>query len=214
MNYENWLLFAAIAGVATITPGPAIMLVSANSSSYGVRKAVYTILGNITGLFCMSLLAVLGLSTVILYSAPIFFVFKMIGALYLIYLGVKLWRNGFTGKKAVHSSVVNSSGVPQDFKLYMQGVFISLSNPKAIAFTTALFPQFIQPELSLAPQFIGLVSTFMGLSFSCLLGYAILASKAKNRIEEKKFYSQSVIGKAFGFVFIGSGIALAVATQK
>jgi len=214
MNYENWLLFSAIAGVATLTPGPAIMLVSANSSSYGVRKAVYTILGNITGLFCMSLLAVLGLSTVILCSAPIFFVFKMTGALYLVYLGVKLWRNGFSGKKAVHSSVADSSAVPQNFKLYMQGVFISLSNPKAITFTTALFPQFIQPELSLVPQFIGLVSTFMCLSFSCLLGYAILARKAKKQIEAKKFYSQTVIGKAFGVIFIGSGIALAVTTQK
>jgi homoserine/homoserine lactone efflux protein len=214
MNYENWLLFTAIALAATITPGPAIMLVSANSSSYGVRKSVYTILGNITGLFCMSLLAVLGLSTVILCSAPIFFTFKIIGALYLIYLGVKLWRNGFTSQKAVHSPVVNSSAAPQDFKLYMQGVLISLSNPKAIAFTTALFPQFIQPELSLAPQFIGLVATFMFLSFSCLLGYAILASKAKKRIKEKKLCSQTVIGKAFGSVFIGSGIALAVATQK
>ena len=78
MNYENWLLFTAIAMVATITPGPAIMLVSANSSSYGIRKTVYTILGNISGLFCMSLLAVLGLSTVIVYSAPVFFAFKII----------------------------------------------------------------------------------------------------------------------------------------
>ena len=47
MNYETWVLFSAIAVVATITPGPAIMLVSANSSSYGVQKAIYTILGNI-----------------------------------------------------------------------------------------------------------------------------------------------------------------------
>ncbi len=96
----------------------------------------------------------------------------------------------------------------------MQGVFISLSNPKAIAFTTALFPQFIQPELSLAPQFLLLVSTFMFLSFSCLLGYAILASKAKKRIKERKICSQNLIGKVFGSVFIGSGIALAVASQK
>ncbi len=214
MQYENWLLFTAIALVATITPGPAIMLVSANSSSYGVRKAAYTILGNITGLFCMSLLAVLGLSTVILCSAPIFFAFKIIGAVYLIYLGVKLWRNGFTGKIVTHSQIGNDSATPQNFKLYMQGVFISLSNPKAIAFTTALFPQFIQPELSLAPQFMVLVSTFMCLSFSCLLGYAILASKAKNHIKEKKFSSQTIIGKAFGSVFIASGIALAVTSQK
>ncbi len=214
MNYENWLLFSAIAMVATITPGPAIILVSANSSSYGVRKSVYTILGNISGLFCMSLLAVLGLSTVILCSTPIFFAFKIVGALYLIYLGVKLWRNGVTGRKVISSEKLQKTVAPQNFKLYMQGVFLSISNPKAIAFTTALFPQFIRPELPLAPQFIVLVSTFMFFSFSCLLGYAILASKARNRFEDRNRYSQRVIGKAFGSVFIGSGIALAVATQK
>ena len=214
MNYENWLLFTAIAMVATITPGPAIMLVSANSSSYGIRKTVYTILGNISGLFCMSLLAVLGLSTVIVYSAPVFFAFKIIGALYLIHLGIRLWRNGFTGRKALCSRVGNHVMVPHNVKLYMQGVFISLSNPKAIAFTTALFPQFIQPELPLAPQFFLLVFTFMFLSFSCLLGYAILASKARKRIQERKFFSRSLFGKAFGSVFIGSGVALAVASQN
>ncbi len=97
MNFESWLLFSTIALIATITPGPAIILVSANSSSYGVKKAIYTILGNISGLFCMSLMAVLGLSTLILCSAPIFFTLKIIGTLYLIYLGVKMWKNGITG---------------------------------------------------------------------------------------------------------------------
>jgi len=214
MNFENWLIFSTIALVATITPGPAIMLVSANSSSYGVRKTIYTILGNISGLFCMSLLAVLGLSTVIIYSAPVFFAFKIVGALYLIYLGVRLWRNGFTGKKIICSSTRNKSTAPENYKLYMQGVFISLSNPKAIAFTTALFPQFIIPELTLAPQFIVLVATFMFCSFSCLLGYAILASKARNLLVKQNGRPLAIIGKAFGSIFIGSGIALAVATQK
>jgi threonine/homoserine/homoserine lactone efflux protein len=91
-------------------------------------------------------------------------------------------------------------------------LFISLSNPKAIAFTTALFPQFIQSELPLAPQFLVLVATFMVLSFSCLLGYAILAVNARQR--SKNRWIQRVVGKAFGSAFIGSGIALAVTTQK
>lgn len=209
MHYENYILFTAIALVATITPGPAIMLVSANSAGYGVRKAIFTILGNITGLFCMSLLAVLGLSTLILCSAPIFFALKSIGALYLIYLGVKLWRHGVTTQKDLQATITKQLQAPPSFKLYMQGVLISLSNPKAIAFTTALFPQFIQPELFLAPQFICLVTIFMFLSFSCLLGYAILAAKAKQRVT-KNSSSRKIIGRAFGSVFIGSGIALAV----
>lgn len=214
MNFESWLLFSTIALIATITPGPAIILVSANSSSYGVKKAIYTILGNISGLFCMSLMAVLGLSTLILCSAPIFFTLKIIGALYLIYLGVKMWRNGITGTHRSASHARFPTAAPSNFKFYMQGVFLSLSNPKAIAFTTALFPQFIQPELSLAPQFTILVSTFMFLSFTCLLGYSILARKAKTQLENRNNYSQTVAGKVFGTIFIGSGLALAMATKK
>ncbi len=210
MYYENYVLFSLIALIATITPGPAIMLVSANSAGYGVRKTIFTILGNITGLFCMSLLSVLGLSTLILCSAPIFFALKSIGALYLIFLGVKLWRHGFTGKKVFDSPGTKQLVAPPSFKLYLQGVFISLSNPKAIAFTTALFPQFIQPEFTLVPQFICLVTIFMFLSFSCLMGYALLAARAKRHMGET-FGSKKIIGRAFGTVFIGSGLALAMA---
>ena len=213
MYFENYFLFSAIALVATVTPGPAIMLVSANSAGYGIRKAIYTILGNISGLFCMSLLSVLGLSTLILCSSPIFFVLKIIGALYLIYLGVRLWRHGFTGKKVFHSSETKQLEPPPSLKLYLQGLFVALSNPKAIAFTTALFPQFIEPELSLVPQFICLVTIFMSLSFACLLGYAILATKAKQRIEQKCCF-QKRFGRIFGSVFIGFGIAMALARQK
>src|SRR5210317_715863 len=95
MNLDSWLLFASIAFIATITPGPAILLVTTHSVSYGTRRSVATMLGNVSGLFIMSLLSVMGLSTLILHSAPIFFAVKIIGALYLIYLGAKLWRHGF-----------------------------------------------------------------------------------------------------------------------
>lgn len=212
MNLENLFLFSSIAFIATITPGPAIMLVSVNSIVYGVKSSMLTILGNITGLFAMSLLAILGLSTVILHSAHIFFAVKIIGALYLIYLGIKLWRNGFMTTATTNNLVKSQNKPSQPHKLYLQGLMVALSNPKAIAFTTALFPQFIQSELPLTAQFMTLVSIFMLLSFSCLLGYAVLAAKAKHRSE--KLWLQKLIGKLFGTAFIGSGVALAVATQK
>ncbi|MCK5096643.1 MAG: LysE family translocator [Desulfobacteraceae bacterium] len=212
MVLNNLLLFSSIAFIAAMTPGPTILLVSANSLNYGVKKSIFTILGNISGLFLMSLLAVLGLSTVILYSAPVFFCVKIIGALYLIYLGIRLWRNGFGVSKMPAGTENKLKETPQTYKFYLQGVFVSLSNPKAIAFTTALFPQFIKSELPLAPQFLTLVIIIMFISFSCLLGYAVLAAKAKLRSNGKGM--PKIAGKLFGSAFIGSGVALMITTQK
>lgn len=160
----------------------------------------------------MSLLAVLGLSTVILFYEPVFFTVKIIGALYLIYLGIKLWRFGIHGSVKTRQIKNQGGAIPKPGRLYLQGILLATSNPKAIALTTALIPQFIDAELPLAPQFLILVSVFMFLSFTSLVGFALLASKAKNRSQKGKF--QYVVGKIFGGAFISSGIALAFTTQK
>jgi homoserine/homoserine lactone efflux protein len=212
MSYDSWLIFSSIALVATITPGPAILLVSTHSVAFGTKYSVATMVGNVTGLFILSLLSVMGLSAIILHSAPIFFAVKLIGAGYLIFLGLKLWRNGF-GLKAIQA--VENGNVqrrPSIVKLYANGLLVALSNPKAIAFTTALFPQFIQPDRSMTQQFSILIVTFMFLSFICLFGYAIMAEGTKKRSAQIKL--PGIMSKVFGCAFIGSGVFLATATQK
>ncbi|MBW2688636.1 MAG: LysE family translocator [Deltaproteobacteria bacterium] len=212
MNYDSWLLFTSIALIATITPGPAILLVSTHSVTFGTKYSVVTMIGNVSGLFILSLLSVLGLSAIILHSAPIFFTVKLVGAGYLIFLGLKLWKNGF-GLEAIQT--VENGGVqrrPSIVKLYGNGLLVALSNPKAIAFTTALFPQFIQPDQSMTQQFSILIITFMFLSFICLFGYAIMAEGAKKR--STRIRLPGIMSKVFGCAFIGSGVFLATATQK
>ena len=212
MNFDNWPLFPAIALMATITPGPAILLVSTHSVSFGTRCSVATMMGNVSGLFVMSLFSVMGLSAIILHSAPIFITVKLIGAGYLLFLGVKLWRNGF-GLASIRSSRQNEvQHRPKVMKLYGNGLLVALTNPKAIAFTTALFPQFIQPDRPMLPQFTIWIVTFMSLSFLCLLAYAILAEGTRNRSAQLEV--PGVMGKVFGCAFIGSGVFLATASQK
>jgi homoserine/homoserine lactone efflux protein len=212
MNFDSWLLFTSIALIATITPGPAILLVSTHSVTFGVKSSVATMAGNVTGLFIMSLLSVMGLSAIILHSAPIFFLLKVVGAGYLIYLGVKLWRQGFSLGAIGLSGGGGEQSRPGIMKLYGNGLLVALSNPKAIAFTTALFPQFIHPEHSMAQQFFILIATFMSLSFVCLLAYAVMAAETKNR--SARIILPSVMSKVFGCAFVGSGVFLATATQK
>ena len=212
MNFDSWLLFTSIALIATITPGPAILLVSTHSVTFGTKYSIATMVGNVTGLFILSLLSVMGLSAIILHSAPVFFLLKVVGAGYLIYLGVKLWVQGFGLDSIRAGGVGGGQSRPRIMKLYFNGLFVALSNPKAIAFTSALFPQFIHPEHSMTQQFIILIATFMFLSFVCLLAYAVMAAETKNRSARIKL--PVMMSKIFGCAFVGSGFFLITVTQK
>ena len=212
MGFNSWLLFSSIALMATLTPGPAILLASTHSASFGAKQTVPILLGNISGLFIMSLLSVLGLNAIILHSAPIFAAVKFSGAAYLIYLGIKMWRNGRTSSAVSTAGGNNTHQRPRPAKLYTQGLFVALSNPKAIAFCSALFPQFIQTDKPMLPQFCILIFTFMFLSFICLYGYATVAEGTRNR--SKNIGLSQWFNKLFGTAFIGSGILLATASRK
>ena len=209
MELESWLLFSSIALVATITPGPAVLLVAATTMEHGVRPTVFTIFGNISGLFLLSLLSVMGLGALLLYSAIAFIVIKTVGAIYLIYLGVRLWRKGFSSisKK---NSISRHKKPARYLKMYAQGVMVALSNPKAIAFTTALFPQFINRELPLIPQFSLLVVTFMSYSFICLFVYSFCSARTRVGLGNSRL--GKIISRFFASLFIGSGIILGTST--
>ncbi|MGL1957847.1 MAG: LysE family translocator [Colwellia sp.] len=207
MQFENWFMFCSIALLATATPGPAALLVSINSLSFGFKKSLVTVLGNVTGLFIMSTFSVLGLSAVVLHSTVAFTVIKIYGAVYLVYLGFKFWVNGIGNieigltKKAKGSSL----------SLYTQGVLVAFTNPKAVIFTTALFPQFIVVADPLIFQFSILVLSFMLLSFICLSSYALVAQCAKARTMNTRV--QKLLGKTFGATFIGAGCILATTSE-
>ncbi len=207
MQFENWFMFCSIALLATATPGPAALLVSINSLSFGFKKSLVTILGNVTGLFIMSTFSVLGLSAVVLHSTVAFTVIKLLGAAYLAYLGFKLWVNG-VGTIEV-GSTRKSKG--SSLSLYTQGVLVALTNPKAVVFTTALFPQFIVAADPLMFQFSILVLSFMLLSFICLSLYALIAQRAKARTINTRV--QKLFGKIFGAIFIGAGCILATTSE-
>jgi threonine/homoserine/homoserine lactone efflux protein len=212
MSVESWLLFSSIALVATLSPGPAILLVSSHSVSYGLKNSVATMLGNISGLFVMSALSVLGLSAIILHSAALFVVLKFAGAAYLIYLGLKLLRKGFSDAVPARQSGDGCEAAPSYSQLYSCGLLVALSNPKAVAFTTALFPQFVDRAQPVVPQFGILLVTFMALSFSCLYGYARMADMGKGKVREMRL--SAVVSRAFGLMFIVSGLLLANASRE
>ncbi|KDE41367.1 Homoserine/homoserine lactone efflux protein [Nitrincola lacisaponensis] len=202
MTLEVVVAFSVVAGLAILSPGPAILLAIRNGISLGVAAVIWSSLGNIAGIFCLSAAAMLGLGLLLKSSALLFGIVKILGALYLFYVGL---RHVFGRTKIEISPSVNISAY-KPYRLCREGFFMATINPKPILFFTALFPQFINAEVSLLPQFLMLTSIFMLLSFVTLICYAMLATRARAALLQPRIAKW--INRMVGTVFISFGAAL------
>lgn len=209
MTFQSWLIFLTLVLVATATPGPAVLFIVTTSTLHGWKKSVFAALGNITGLFCLGILAIAGLGTVLKTSQNLFNNVKYAGAVYLIYFGLRLILQKKSGGAPANDQapVKNVAGR----KIFLQAFGVAMSNPKAIVFLTALFPQFINVTQPLAPQFTLLITTLMTLSFVFLMLYAGLAHRARGWLTKPNRIR--VVNRASGGLFIGFGALLATSSS-
>ena len=210
MNLNSWLIYLTLVIIATSTPGPAVLFIMTNSTLHGWRKAAFAALGNIFGLFCLGIMAIAGLGTILKTSEIIFNAVKYCGAAYLVYLGLRMILNKKFDLESLDDQPVVANVSPQ--KIFIQAWGVAISNPKAIVFLTALFPQFIDIDKALPPQFAMLMATLMLFSFAFLMSYALLAHQVKawlNNTNRVKNFN-----RVSGSIFIGFGILLATATHK
>jgi threonine/homoserine/homoserine lactone efflux protein len=207
MEITTWLLFIAVGTAAVISPGPAILLAISNSIRYGISKVLLSTIGNISGLFLLSSAAIFGLGAILKTSNNLFLIVKVLGAGYLIYLGIRQWRSK-TNFFADHTFILGEQKIKSktNKKFFLEGFLIAMTNPKAVLFFTALFPQFIKTNTALTPQFLIMTFTFMTMSFICLMSYGLLASKAKGwfaKGSRTKWFNRT-LGSVF--VIIGMGV--------
>lgn len=205
MNLETALTFSAVAGLAILSPGPAILLALRNGVTFGIRAVIWSSLGNISGLFCLSAAAMLGLGLLLKSSALLFGIVKIFGSLYLFYVGIR-HLFGRTSVLDTGDSQSASATAHSPYRLYREAFFMAVINPKPILFFTALFPQFISAQMPLLPQFFILTSIFMALSFFTLLGYAMVATRARVILLQPRFVKW--VNRIVGTVFISFGAAL------
>jgi threonine/homoserine/homoserine lactone efflux protein len=205
MNPETILAYAAVAIIAVLSPGPAILLALRNGIAFGMRAVVWSSLGNVSGLFCLSSAAMLGLGLLLKSSAVLFSLLKLVGAMYLFYMGVRHLL-GRTSVMAVQTSEGKNVEAPKPHQLFREAFLIAVTNPKPILFFTALFPQFISTNSPLLPQFFILTGVFMTLSFIALLGYAMVAARARALLLRPLFARW--VNRVVGVVFISFAAAL------
>ena len=140
-------MYLTLVIVATATPGPAVLFIMTNSALHGWKKAAFAAFGNILGLFCLGIIAIAGLGTILKTSEIIFNIIKYAGAVYLIYLGLKMILQKNLDFSAIDNHLVLTDVSSK--KIFFQAFGVAMSNPKAIVFLTALFPQFINTNEAL-----------------------------------------------------------------
>ncbi|MDN2696563.1 LysE family translocator [Janthinobacterium sp. SUN073] len=181
MHLSNWLLFCSVALLVTFSPGPAVLLAISNAIAVGPRRAMISSMGNGFGLFIISGVAMAGMGVVLATSATAFMLLKLAGALYLVFLGIKQWRSK-TSIVAAAPVALGAANPNSFWKLFRQGLTVALTNPKAILFFSALFPQFITPGEPVAIQFTVLTTSFVACAMLAHLFYANLARLLKTQL--------------------------------
>ena len=147
MPLETYLIYLAAVGVFFATPpDTSQLLIISNSVQHGLRRSVYTIAGDLTANSLQMTGAAFGLAAIIATSASAFIWVKWLGVVYLIWIGVRIVLS--KGQQGAVSA--NRSG--QSFRLFRQGFVTSMTNPFAVVFFGALFPQFIDPTAPVLPQ--------------------------------------------------------------
>ncbi len=202
MGLTEYLAFLLIAIVATASPGPAVLLAVTNAVTHGIKPTVFAILGNVLGVILLAAITSAGLGALMQASELVFQLVKWGGGIYLIYLGLRLWVQQVT---PIPRSVAARNS-PTQRQLFRQAFIVAVTNPKAIAFITALFPQFIEPTVLMLPQFALLAGTFGLLSFLFLLGYALLASRSSRWLLQNHLRRR--FNRVSGGLFVGFGSLL------
>lgn len=156
---ENFYLYMFIASMTIMTPGPGVLLTLTNTLNFDLVKAIPGILGVSAGMAIISVIAASSVGMIIASSNLAMTIVKILGAMYLSYLAYKLF-NSTSVKTLSRSDDHAVIECPSTISRFREGLMISLLNPKPIVFFMSLFPQFINPEKSFAPQFVALSVVF------------------------------------------------------
>ena len=149
MTLQNFLFFLISTCLISAAPGSNMLLAFQFGVNYGIKKTLWTLAGLSMGLFILLTTSLLGLGLISTNAPVLLTIIKVVGALYLAYLGIKSWRQA---DSELHSDQLQV--IPTPAQLFKTGVWVSLSNPKAILFFAAFFPKFINFSAPLWPQYI------------------------------------------------------------
>ncbi|QDL91242.1 LysE family translocator [Paroceanicella profunda] len=197
----TYLAFVGASILLLLLPGPTVLTVISQSLAHGRRTALPSVLGVGLGDLCAASLSLLGVGTLLAASATAFEVMKFAGAAYLVWMGVKMWRN------PPGEALLVPVAPARRRVMFRDAALVTLFNPKAILFFVAFVPQFIRHDAPFAPQAAVLVVTFSGLGMLNSWAYAALANRARGLIRRPAVLRRATRGAAA--MLIAAGVASA-----
>jgi threonine/homoserine/homoserine lactone efflux protein len=201
MSFEAWAAFAAASAILLIIPGPTILLVVSYALGQGWRTALPMAVGVALGDFTAMTLSMLGVGALLATSATVFTILKWIGAAYLVWLGIRLFRAGGTLKAEPRTDATSA------LRMVAHAWLVTALNPKSITFFVAFLPQFLNRDGDFLTQMIVLETTFLVLAFANAFGYALAASRARALVRSER--TVRAFNRAGGTLLIGAGLATA-----
>ena len=175
----NYFLFLQIILFLFITPGPPRIVIVSYSMNYGVKKCVWTALGDITANIIQASLVIFVIGSFFSENSTFLNIFKWIGVAYILYLAFDIYNSR---PKEINSSKDFSKSF---FSFFKDGFLVAGTSPKAWMFFPLIFPQFIDFNENYLIQFLILITTYVVLDFLSLIGYALLAQKLITWINTK-----------------------------
>jgi threonine/homoserine/homoserine lactone efflux protein len=201
MEVDTWLAFVAASAVLLVIPGPTVLLVVSYALGQGWRTGLPIAAGVALGDFTAMTLSMLGVGALLTTSAVLFTALKWIGASYLIWLGIKLWRSAGELNVAPRTEKVSPA------RMLGHAWLVTALNPKSITFFVAFLPQFLNPASDFITQMTVIEATFLALAFANAMAYAFVASQVRSFSPRPRVIS--AVNRTGGALLIGAGLAAA-----
>jgi threonine/homoserine/homoserine lactone efflux protein len=210
VSADRLLAFAAMSFLLIVVPGPSVLFVIGRALAQGRRAALTSVVGNTLGAYVIVVAVAFGVGALVARSALAFTVLKLAGAAYLVYLGVKAWRQ--RGSLPVD---VNGDGpVRGGLRTLWEGFGVGVANPKTIVFFAAVLPQFVDPDQG---HVVGQM-LLLGLIFNCIAlasdsVWGLGASAARDWFARSP-RRLAAVGRVGGLSMIGLGVSVAMTGRK
>ena len=206
MIFNVWLTFAAAYLVTTLSPGPNVLLVIRNSLKYGAPSALVTIFGNLASQLMIVVLVGCGIGATIAALPQFFLRMKIVGAGYLIFLGLKQINVARKSTPLNHDNTVPVYATMSKARVFREAFLISSSNPKTLIFLSAFMPQFVDQSHTLAGQFALMYLTIAVIVVCVHVIYSVSANTLKRRAKHSRF--MKAINYLGGSIFVMLGLKL------
>ncbi|QKW23774.1 LysE family translocator [Kitasatospora sp. NA04385] len=210
VSADRLLAFAAMSFLLIVIPGPSVLFVIGRALAQGRRAALTTVAGNSTGAYALVVAVAFGVGAVVERSVLLFTLLKLAGAGYLVFLGVRAWRERGSLRAAFSEAGAARGGL----RTFWEGFTVGVTNPKTIVFFAAVLPQFVDRDQGRVPaQMLLLGLVFNLIAVVSDMAWGLVAATARGWFARSP-RRLSLVGGVGGIAMIGLGVTVAATGRK